>query len=641
MSLDTEVQALTTATLDLFDAVLETKTAAEGVVDLAEAQAQAASQSAAAAAASRLDIQTNWQDKLTTAALQAALAEQKSLEAQGYADSAQQSAELAATGVSVTVNTVADLRALAVVPEVITVTTLGCNTVGDNGAGRWIWSATSTATDNTGTIIRPSAIASNAPGRWLRVYGDVVDSRWFGVVPDGVTDNATALQAAINSIVAYVGGIVFIPPNTAIGSTVIVQNKFGIVIRSSNGQGFGFVGPSFIPTLKWIGAAGGKMIRIINALNVTMRYILISGEEVAGYGLYFEGNTSGWGVSNYDHVVITGCTKNAVHKTKAAGAGNLNDYGRNHWKRCTFKQTHEATGVPMDDALYVYNYDSGVQDVFDHCEWIYKSAFGADVVDSYAFWVEAGTPRVHINDSYTIAFNGIFVNKNGLANPKFQITQHYSEDKNFLSLSNSNTRQVLNECVHARDDGVSITWGGASGGGAPLVINGGQYRGTVELSNLNAPVIFANAPQFEAGWPTVSDPKHLMLIGRSQGAAVAGVEAHSAFNGSAFVPGVAPVQNTLPGIYANLTQGSIFPATLVANTVMQPPSTIDALGRDVGRKITYKITGHATTAYTVTFNSIFKLTGTYTHSGPGKTDILEFLWDGTNWWETQRSVGMV
>lgn len=456
----------------------------------------------------------------------------------------------------------------------------------------------------------------------------------FGARSDGITDDSAAVQAAINSITDYAGGVIVIPPNTAVGSTITIQEKKGIILTGLNGQGFPFVGKPFMPTLKWIGAVGGTVVHIINPLEVTLRNMSISGEDIADYGLRISGARSGWGVSNYEHLSIYGNNKNAMLKDATESAG---DFGRNHFLRVTFACSHAASGVPVNDACVVYNHDSSVQDVYDHCEFIYADGNGNSLADTYAFWVEAGTPRIHFLNNYTKAKNGIFTKTSG-ATPKFVLTEHYSEDVNFIRLPNANTNQVLRNVVHALGGGVSISWDGSSGGGVPLVIDGGYFSGGVALSNMNAGVMLVNSPTFLGGFPIFTDSKHKIIIGRSNGAA--STETHGAINAAGFVPFQAKVQSAIT-INPVLSNGTVFPVSLTGNSTVASPGAVDVNGLDVGREIEFRITGHIEKVYTVTFSSVFKLSGgRYVHSGISKTDVIRFRFDGKNWWEAGRVMNM-
>ena len=62
-------------------------------------------------------------------------------------------------------------------------------TTSTGGGGFFYWDATSTATDNGGTIIKATAITT---GRWIRLYSGDVDVRWFGAIGSG--DETTELQ---------------------------------------------------------------------------------------------------------------------------------------------------------------------------------------------------------------------------------------------------------------------------------------------------------------------------------------------------------------------------------------------------------------------------------------------------------------
>ena len=63
------------------------------------------------------------------------------------------------------------------------------------GGGTFYWDATSTATDNGGTVVKATAVAT---GRWLRVYSGAIDIKWFGADATGVVScTARAVTAQI------------------------------------------------------------------------------------------------------------------------------------------------------------------------------------------------------------------------------------------------------------------------------------------------------------------------------------------------------------------------------------------------------------------------------------------------------------
>lgn len=196
MSLDAEVNELTQAAIELFDAVQETKALATQAADQAVDQASLASQSAAQAAEYRNDIFDNWQDKLAIANANALLAEQKAAEALGYAGSAEQSALLAATGTTKVLGTVADLRSLEDMASYSLVATLGAVSAGDGGGGLWRWKSDSSANDNTATVVLPTGHSGS--GRWLRVFdGLSISVRCFGATGNLSDDQTASVQAAI------------------------------------------------------------------------------------------------------------------------------------------------------------------------------------------------------------------------------------------------------------------------------------------------------------------------------------------------------------------------------------------------------------------------------------------------------------
>jgi hypothetical protein len=82
---------------------------------------------------------------------------------------------------------------------------------GDGGGSRFLWSATSTATPDGGTVFQPNTMP--AAGRWLRITGGYYAAtaatsgqvivgghiylKYFGCKIDGVTDDTTAFNSAV------------------------------------------------------------------------------------------------------------------------------------------------------------------------------------------------------------------------------------------------------------------------------------------------------------------------------------------------------------------------------------------------------------------------------------------------------------
>jgi len=82
--------------------------------------------------------------------------------------------------------------------------TLGYYAAGDGGGNSFYWSSTSTATDNGGTVIKPTAVSG--AGRWLAVNPYAVNVRQFGAKGDGSFDDTSYVQAAINGTL---GSVIF------------------------------------------------------------------------------------------------------------------------------------------------------------------------------------------------------------------------------------------------------------------------------------------------------------------------------------------------------------------------------------------------------------------------------------------------
>jgi hypothetical protein len=94
------------------------------------------------------------------------------------------------------VATIAALKAISVTAMTTNagVNVLGYYAAGDGGGGVYYYDSTSSATDNGGTVIAPTV----GSGRWLLNYKNVVSVKQFGAKGDGVTNDTTCVQNALN-----------------------------------------------------------------------------------------------------------------------------------------------------------------------------------------------------------------------------------------------------------------------------------------------------------------------------------------------------------------------------------------------------------------------------------------------------------
>ena len=65
---------------------------------------------------------------------------------------------------------------------------------GDGGGGTFYYDSSSSATDNGGTVIQPTT----GTGRWIRIFGSSISLQSFGAKGDGVADDTTKIQSALN-----------------------------------------------------------------------------------------------------------------------------------------------------------------------------------------------------------------------------------------------------------------------------------------------------------------------------------------------------------------------------------------------------------------------------------------------------------
>jgi hypothetical protein len=121
----------------------------------------------------------------------------------------------------VSVDSYASLLAIDSDTDGSTCTMLGFTTPGDGGGGVWYWDAASVETVNVATTVKPTDTVG--AGRWKRIYNEgPLNVKWFGATGDGVSDDYTAIDAAIqycttNDLALYIPtGTYYIPNTTSI-----------------------------------------------------------------------------------------------------------------------------------------------------------------------------------------------------------------------------------------------------------------------------------------------------------------------------------------------------------------------------------------------------------------------------------------
>lgn len=77
--------------------------------------------------------------------------------------------------------------------------------------GTFMWVSTSTTVEDSGVVIKPTAIGGGSPGRWFRQYSGYRSVKFWGAKGDGTTNDTRKVQLAMNSCR---GGTVYFPQGT-------------------------------------------------------------------------------------------------------------------------------------------------------------------------------------------------------------------------------------------------------------------------------------------------------------------------------------------------------------------------------------------------------------------------------------------
>ena len=135
-------------------------------------------------------------------------------------------AQTAALTASVTVGTIATLKAISAPVAGVVYAVSGYYSPGDGGGGSFYWNVSDVTADNGGTVIQLNA---GGTGRWNRLLSSgEVDVAWFGAKGDGATDDTLTLRAAFNYAKVLGWRVIF--PSTF---NCLVSGGFGTVTATT------------------------------------------------------------------------------------------------------------------------------------------------------------------------------------------------------------------------------------------------------------------------------------------------------------------------------------------------------------------------------------------------------------------------
>lgn len=139
---------------------------------------------------------------------------------------------------AIAVDTVSAMKALTGLADGAYVQVAGYHTKGDGGGGDFIYNSASSATSDDGLVFTPTTLS----GRFIRSHGKGdINLLWFGAKGDWVTNNYSALQAAVNATFKnpgtnYGGGCLHVPEGYFMTSQAVLLPNAPFHIRGEGGS---------------------------------------------------------------------------------------------------------------------------------------------------------------------------------------------------------------------------------------------------------------------------------------------------------------------------------------------------------------------------------------------------------------------
>jgi hypothetical protein len=344
----------------------------------------------------------------------------------------------------------------------------GYYTAGDGGGGIFYGvagAAAGTYVDNGGTVIVPTG--GNGSAAWIRIYSDAIDVKWFGAKGDGVTDDTSAISAAVNYF-------------TSINSTSSQQQ-----LLFPSGNNFSITGIT---------------LNNINYFSIRIDGVITNIATKAGPTATNTNNTTGGVNATFK---ILNCSNFSIE-----GQGQINT----RYRQCFVVGTDPLAGSNAACSYFSISItifgeslnDNTHANIFRYCSYFSLHGMLVNAVTKKPPYVNNATPYYYdwcnpllFLDCNAFSLSGITSNYNSM---------------NGIYIGSNCYNLIIENCVleHNGGSGVQLAWSSFGSFPTNFVINGNISRFNradgADLSNTGAFIdcygVFSNNISYYNGWGT-------------------------------------------------------------------------------------------------------------------------------------------
>lgn len=477
-------------------------------------------------------------------------------------------------------------------------------------------------------------------GSWWEIVPDQVgvSVKAFGAVGDGATDDASAIQDAIDFVMrGDKGGAVVFPFASgeayAIASTLSIDgNRVGTFTNMVWLKGTGMpdraVGGAVEKNMiKWIGFAGGTMLELVNPLDHRISDLCFFADNLAGECVHQTNANGGWGGVRWDNCTFVDSTENMFRYTGAV------DGGRNVMSFCTFRKARPVVSSIDKEALVHYAGANNVNDQYVDCAFLHSAGvyYGAGV------YVSSGSPDIIIRGGFMKTETNLWQSDgNGAA--YFSANNVYVEGSNFYRSDKQVAKAQDFVNVRHAGGGIFIQTPG-NNTGWPMNVTGGFSNGDIIVTGRDDFPLSLH--QFDLRSGTISldnsiGPRtNLIEIGRVENVA----KTHSYIAAAGFITRI-PNPDTDVNLNVNLETGGIAYSSRTGGQSVTVKNPVNATAiEDDGALLTILLHADGVSPVTVNWESAYRFAGgaAPTSVAGNSCTILWFLNIAGVFYETSRS----